>query len=592
MQINAQKYEVNEETREITFSCCSENPCIRYDEQHDIEYEQILIINENTVDLSRLNNGAPLLFNHDTEKLIGIVQSAFILDEKVYIRVKFSANDELAERIYKDILDGTIKNVSIGYQIEHYKDAVEDGINKRYIDKFMIYQASIVSIPADVKVGIRKLNIKGENRMKKQCDKENLEQKENEVQKEVEQDQIIDEKDNELQELKAENEALKAEIEKMKLEKENEDKDEKEQTVQEEEIDAQQREEIEKIGQDFNVQKEQIERAIKDKLTIREFKQKIKSLNFKIKDDKKMIDSKREFQDFIKRGEFDKSFTLRDFTGFGGKTGEGGESLIGTQTLRLVPALQRLMGVRGFRTLSNLHYNVTIPVQTTRNTVYQADDLRSAVTTSNPAFTPVTLTPVKISGNTVIGKELLVQANEDVIAFVIDSLTKEIAYKLQDFMLGKVASANPTTITYDSLSAIDWSDILAFQAATAGYVLNAPSYVMSASARSYLKSIPKTQNFPDFLCSGDNKINGYDCNVSGCVSNNNIYFGDWSKLIVGFFGNQGGLQILVNPFKYSTQGNVEVVASVCVDAVIQHNGAFAIGKVNSSSTSSDSSSSL
>ena len=88
----------------------------------------------------------------------------------------------------------------------------------------------------------------------------------------------------------------------------------------------------------------------------------------------------------------------------------------------------------------------------------------------------------------------------------------------------------------------------------------------------------------------NNEINGYKCNVSGCVTNNNIYFGSWDKLILGVFGQ--GLEILVNPYKYSTEGNIEVVASMCIDAVVEQTDAFAIGKVQTSSESSDSSASL
>jgi len=89
----------------------------------------------------------------------------------------------------------------------------------------------------------------------------------------------------------------------------------------------------------------------------------------------------------------------------------------------------------------------------------------------------------------------------------------------------------------------------------------------------------------------DNEVNGYAFNVSGCVSNDNIYFGDFSKMVVGFFGE--GLDILVNPYKYSTEGMIEVTASLCVDAVVTQPDAFAIGKVQEASeTSQESDSSL
>ena len=66
-KINFEKFQVNEETREITFSCASDKPYQRYDQEHEIAYNQILVVDESAVNLQRLNNSAPLLFNHDTD---------------------------------------------------------------------------------------------------------------------------------------------------------------------------------------------------------------------------------------------------------------------------------------------------------------------------------------------------------------------------------------------------------------------------------------------------------------------------------------------------------------------------------------------
>ena len=598
MNINFEKFEVNEELREITFSCASDLPCLRWDEQHNIEYNEILLIGENNVDLSRLNNGAPLLYNHNPDSLLGMVERAYIGGNKVFVKVRFSSNDDFADRIYKDILDGLIKNVSIGYQIMEFEDKTENGINNRYVTKWEIYEASIVSIPADNSVGIRNINLtlhkdkKTMKRNKKQIEKEIEKETEIEVENqdvqpeketeiEVEKQVVEDEngeteqidfdKENEITVLKAENEELKREIEELK-EKACSGIDENNN-----------REQIEKIGEDFNVEKQEIQRAISQNLSVREFKQQIRNNNKKVEVIHNMKNTKRDFQEFLKARNFDKPFSLRDFTGFGGKTSENGAPLIGTETIELVPALEKIMGVKGFRTLNGLHYNVSIPVQTGRNTIYQTADLRTAATTSNPGFTSKTLTPVKLSGNTVIGTELIVQANDDIVGFVMSSLEKELAYKLQDFMLGKVIAANPTEINYSALSAIDWDDVLAFESAVGAYALNDLAFVMSPAARAILKGTPLVSSDPKFLCE-DNMINGYECRVSGCVSNDNIYFGDWSKLVLGVFGE--GMDILVNPYKYSTEGMIEVTASICVDAVIEQTDAFAIGKVQEYSSSS------
>lgn len=605
------KYQVDLQNQSITFSCATQFPCERFDQDAKIPYQEILIINDESVNLDRLNLKAPLLFNHDTDKLIGVVQKAWVQDQRVFVRVRFSQNDQFSKRVFADIIDGIIAGISIGYTIEDYKDVKQNGVNRRYVTKFMIYQVSAVSIPADTSCSLRKFNNKENKIMKKQCaeqlknkecGQEKLQQKQIEVQEQkeiIEQDkkqeikeqvkeEIIEDKVEQVEALKAENEALKAEIEKLKQDKVQV----VEEQVKEEKVDEQQVKEIEKIAEDFNVQKEEVERAIKNKMSVRDFKQQIKNKNFnvKIKDTKKM-DSKREFSEYLSKRDYEKPFTLRDFTGFGGKSGENGESLIGTDTIDYISALEKKMGVKGFRTLNNLHYNISIPVQTGRNTVYQTADLRTAATTSNPQFTQKVLTPVKLSGNTVIGTELIVQSNTDIVGFIIDSLSKEIAYKLEDFILGKVVAANPTEINYSALSAITWDDILAFEAAVGGYNLTDLQFIGSPSARAALKSIPKASNYPQFLCDGENKVNGYDFNVSGCVSNNNLYFLDTSKIVLGVFGQ--GLDILVNPYKYSTQGMVQVTASICVDAVLTQPDAAVIGKVQESSeTSQESDSSL
>ena len=72
-------------------------------------------------------------------------------------------------------------------------------------------------------------------------------------------------------------------------------------------------------------------------------------------------------------------------------------------------------------------------------------------------------------------------------------------------------------------------------------------------------------------------VNGYKVNVSGCVGNNNIYFGDWSKLLLGIWGQ--GLEIMVNPYTYAKEGDVEIVASICIDAAVTQGDAFVVGSV-------------
>lgn len=589
-RISFEKFEVDEENRSITFSCASDLPYERYDDDRERPYKEILVISEEAVDLHRLNGGASLLWGHDTDDLIGVVDNAYIVENKLFVKVRFSRNDKKADRIWKDILDGLIKNVSVGYAVEHFIEKEVDNELVRYVDRWMPYEVSIVSVPADETVGIRSMKKKNTKAMTE--DPEKMEENKQEcspAEQECpncpkgEKGDCGIEAENEA--LKAENEELKARIKELEenavddaANNEENPPENAPETSQEnppgnppENPDA---EEIKACGDEMGVPKEEQEKAIKAGITAREFKQNFRNFNINITTKKERNTMK--FAEYLREGNFNDKFTVRTFAGFGGQTGEGGAPLIGTETQPLVAALEKVIGVKGFRTISGLTSNISIPVQTTRNVAYQTTHLRDAATTSNPVFTNVMLTPVKISGNTRIGKELIAQANDDVEAFIIDSLTKEIGYKVEDYLLGKVTAGATGSVTYSALAAIDWNDILAFEAAIGGYALEEPAYVMSPAARAALKGIAKAGTFPVFLCE-DNMVNGYKVNVSGCVSNDNIYFGDWSKLLLGIWGQ--GLEIMVNPYTYAKEGDVEIVASICVDAAVTQGDAFVVGSV-------------
>ena len=586
-KISFEKFEIDEKNRSITFSCASDLPYERYDDENDRAYKEILVISEEAVDLHRLNGGASLLWGHDTDDLIGVVDNAYIVENKLFVKVRFSKNDKKADRIWKDILDGLIKNVSVGYAVEHFIEKEVDNELVRYVDRWMPYEVSIVSIPADETIGIRSMKIKKTREAMKPEEPEKMDTENKQECPNCPKGEKGDcgiEAENEA--LKAENEELKARIKEME-ENAVDDAANSEENPPENAPETSQEnppenppenpdtEEIKACGDEMGVPKEEQEKAIKAGVTAREFKQIYRNFNINITTKKEKRNMK--FAEYLREGNFNEKYTLnRDFAGFGGQTSEGGAPLIGTETQPLVAALEKVIGVKGFRTISGLTSNISIPVQTTRNVAYQTTHLRDAATTSNPAFTNVMLTPVKISGNTRIGKELIAQANDDVEAFIIDSLTKEIGYKVEDYLLGKVASGATGSVTYSALTAIDWADILAFEASIGGYALEEPAYVMSPAARAALKGIAKAGTFPVFLCE-DNMVNGYKVNVSGCVSNDNIFFGDWSKLLLGIWGN--GLEIMVNPYTYAKEGDVEIVASICVDAAVTQGDAFVVGSV-------------
>ena len=100
---------INEEARTVDVSFSSEEPVSRP------FGEEILDHTPSSVDLSRLNSGAPVLEDHK-EGQIGKVLSAKIENGRGVAKLLFSRVGRGAE-IFQDILDGVRENISFGYQL-------------------------------------------------------------------------------------------------------------------------------------------------------------------------------------------------------------------------------------------------------------------------------------------------------------------------------------------------------------------------------------------------------------------------------------------------------------------------------------------
>lgn len=61
------------------------------------------------------------------------------------------------------------------------------------------------------------------------------------------------------------------------------------------------------------------------------------------------------------------------------------------------------------------------------------------------------------------------------------------------------------------------------------------------------------------------------------MEQSDILLGDASQVLVATFGD--GLEILVDPYTLGAGGNVRVIGSICADAVLLQDKAFAVGKV-------------
>lgn len=142
------------EARTLQLSFSSEEPVDRWFGSEVLSHDKAC------ADLSRLNDGAPLLFNHDMDDVIGVVERAWIGDDgRGHAVVRF-ARTPRGDELFGMVQDGVLRNVSFMYRVTKYRIDSED--EDPYYDpdavytatEWMAYEISIVSVPADQTVGI------------------------------------------------------------------------------------------------------------------------------------------------------------------------------------------------------------------------------------------------------------------------------------------------------------------------------------------------------------------------------------------------------------------------------------------------------
>lgn len=129
----------------LTFSASSETPVERFFGKEVLSHEP------GSIRMERFDRGAvPLLFNHDWDSAIGMIDRAQIVNKRLMVDAHLFATERARE--VQSMIDGGLRNVSIGYQIHDLEEDRATGINT--VRDFEILEVSVVTIPADSSVGI------------------------------------------------------------------------------------------------------------------------------------------------------------------------------------------------------------------------------------------------------------------------------------------------------------------------------------------------------------------------------------------------------------------------------------------------------
>jgi HK97 family phage major capsid protein/HK97 family phage prohead protease len=566
--------EMDDRTYEFPFS--SENPVARYFGNEVLSHET------KAADLSRLNDGAPLLFNHDVDRVIGVVETARI-DEKLkrgYARVRFSKN-EFAQEVLADVKDGILRNVSFGYSI----DKMEERGNGNFVaTAWSPYEISMVSIPADKTVGIGRSLLIDTTAAPAAPTPEPLPNMESAT--------------PDLAVVRAE--AVEAERSRISsinsLCIKHGMADLGQQLIESgRSIDEARAAVLDKI----NTYQEPVTMSVADigmsEKESRSFSF-LRAINYLANPTDRAARESAAFEieasdaAAAKLGRQSRGITipqdvLRRDLSVG--TASAGGNLVATDLdagsfidlLRNASALDQA----GATVLTGLVGNVAIPRQSGAATAYWVAE-SGAPTESQQTVDQVSLTPRTVAAFTDYSRRLMLQSSIDVENMVRNDLARVLALKIDVAGLyGTGNSSEPlglkltTGVGTEDFAADTptFAEVVALESDVAGAnaLTGSPVYLMNAAMRGALKTKTKDTGSGLFVMEGD-LVNGYRGILSNQVASNDLWFGNFADLIIGYFS---GLDLMVDPYTHSTSGTVRVVAMQDCDIAVRHPESFSRG---------------
>lgn len=600
---------IDEDKRTVVLPFSSELPVDRDDGREILKHDS------ESIDFDRLNNGAAILEDHGGRQ-IGVVERAWLgEDSRGWAELRFSKSPD-GEIVWRDIIDGIRRNISFGYVKK--KRTPKNANNEYTVTRWMPYEISIVSVPADPDVGVGRSAEgtlqNGENNSDSETTDSNQAATENKTEntkakgiRTMDTNTTVDVN------------ALRAQIEaetRAKLENEQRSEDSR-------------RNELRAIGKECEMSAE-AEQAVDAKMSVESFRamalknvlakksiqaskqggelgltpQEVKEFSFRrailgqIEGSGVKADYEREVSHAYaqKIGKETRGILVPPDVLLAGmertfnQTTGTGSNLIATNLLAgsFIDILRNktVVAQAGAMMMPGLSGNVAIPRQTGATTAYWFNSESAGITAaSNPTIDQVSLSPKTVGAYGDISRSLLKQSTPAAEQLVRNDLASVIGLAIDLAALkGTAADGQPRGITLTSginsdnwttPSTPTWAEIVAME--TAVDLANALDgnfvYVMGAELRGACKTTVKATGQMGWLMGDDGRINGYNVISSNQLGTGECIFGRFADLIIGMWG---GLDLQVNPYIEALEkaGAIRVTALQDVDVAVRRPKSF------------------
>ena len=583
------KHEDGDYSRTLEFSFSSETPVDRW------FGPEVLSHAEGAMDMSRLNDGAPLLWNHDPDRVLGVIERAWLDDGRGMVAVRFSRS-AFAEEKLADVRDGILRNVSVGYSIIDATPLRQNGQDGILATSWQPHEVSVVSVPADSSVGIGRQLDPGATAAPAAP---NPPTPNNPMEPTIDIEAVR-------AQAAADERSRVAGITGLCREHGTEDLAQGliERGASEAEA---MREVLATIAKRAKApqpatpaaQSRPIAGSADIGLTDKEarsysFLKAIRAQAFP--NDRLAYEAaafEREVSDAVaKRMGVDARGYLvsnevmhRDLT-VGTASAAGDLVFTDARPGSFIELLRNRLALNtlGVTTLTGLQGPVAIPRQTGAATAYWVAE-KGEPTESNPTVDQVNMTPKTLGAFTEFSRRLILQSSIDVEQMVRNELATVLALEIDRAALYGTGTVNqPQGLKF--VTGINTEDFAAAQPTYVELVsmeskinadnadIGAFGYVTTSTIYGGMKTTEKASGTAQFVLEPGGTVNSYPIVRSNQIESGDVFLGVWNQMIMGMWG---ALDLQVNPYALDKSGGVRVTAFQDVDTAVRHPEAFCRG---------------
>jgi HK97 family phage major capsid protein len=560
----------------LQMSVSSEEPILSYayfNKQYQRCYE-ILDHDSSSVDMTRCASGLVVLDGHGGDQ-IGLMDVS-INERKLSGAVQFCSG-ERAQEIASDAVKGLRRNISVGYTVDSASYRLEgqkEGVPVVRAMRWMPYEASFVAVPADVTVGVGRaadpdgveVNERKEKNKMKLTPKEMAELFERAAKYGVPADEVTK---------RIESDNVRAEIDALIVERQNAEII----TLRERKPDVVPTKTVETPSIGLNpVQARQYS---------------FLNVCRHLMGEKVDIGFERECSEAVSkklgraaRGLFvpyDVQVARRDLQIAGGGTGANvvatnllaGDFITSMRNAMALPAL-------GVRVLSGLVGDIAIPKGGAATAAWIAETV--AATETTPVLSQVTGSPKTVAATIDLSRKLMRQSSIDVEMYAQNEIAFALANAIDASAFNGAGTSEPTGLLTGPIStdvamtagSVTYADICSLISTVTGKNAKFENLRFAVTNEVFWKlaATATSTNGPLFIADyNTSRILGRPTVISENVTANYGFVADWTKMILGMWGN--GLDLTVDPYTGSKSGLVSVTAFMDADIMVADANAFA-----------------